>query len=265
MFGKKTKEPISTELLTTYKAWDDYISAIWTSLFIHSRLSRKGTIVEVAPGASPKIAYALQKIDFCGEIYIVEPYQKALERICKQYQTLLPKAKLYPLNCLLIESLVHLPQGLDCCISHHPLDDMIMAMDGGPQIFEQLFSWVNQDKLDIHPNFSAHWQQLHMLPAKISQIEHEIIRQWLLFIEQIQPKLLMMSQYPSLVLETTTMSSLNKKAQQLLQGLKQHCQKQLINDALIQDLLNLNNNYNFDLIGNEVLNARNWLIYKGEK
>jgi hypothetical protein len=263
MFGKKSDEQISTELLTTYQAWDDYVSAIWASLFRHSNLAKNGVIVEVAPGASPKIAYALQKIDFCGEIYIVEPYQEALERITKQYQTILPKAKLHPLNCLLIESLEHLPQDLDCCISHHPLDDMIMAMDGDPHIFEHLFSWVNQDKLEIHPNFSAHWQQLLKQPQKISQIENEITRQWLLFIEQIQPKLLMMSQYPSLVLETTTMNSLNKQAQQLLQSLKQHCHKQLVNDALIQNLLNLNNNYNFDLIGNEVLNAKNWLIYKG--
>ncbi len=261
----KTDEQISTELLTTYKAWDDYVSAIWASLFIHSRLSKNGTIVEVAPGASPKIAYALQKIDFYGEIYIVEPYQEALERITALYQSLLPKAKIHPLNCLLIDSLEHLPHGLDCCISHHPLDDMIMAMDGGPQIFEQLFSWVTQDKLEIHPDFSEHWQQLLRQPEKISQIEVEITRQWLLFIEQIKPKLLMMSQYPSLVLETPATKGLNSQAQELLQILKRHFHKQLIDDVHIQDLLNLNNNYNFDLIGNEVLNARNWLIYKDGK
>jgi hypothetical protein len=72
----------------------------------------------------------------------------------------------------------------------------------------------------------------------------------------------MMSQYPSLVLETTRMSSLNKRAQQLLQQLKMKLQNHLEDEAAIQNRLNLNNNYGFDLIGNEVLNAKNWLIYK---
>lgn len=262
MFGKKTDEQISDTLLTTYAAWDDYVSAIWASFFVDSGLNANGVILEIAPGASPKIAYALQKIAFSGDIYLIEPYQDALEAISKKYQRILPQAKLHPLQCVLIDSLEYLPKGLDCVISHHPLDDMIMAMDDDPQIFEQLFSWVNQDKLEIHPNFAARWQQLYAKPDKIAQIENEITRQWLLLTEQIQPKLLMMSQYPSLVLETETMSSLNKQAQQLLQRLKQHFHRQLIADRHIQDLLNHNKNYNFDLIGNEVLNAKNWLIYQ---
>ncbi|CDZ77623.1 hypothetical protein BN59_01907 [Legionella massiliensis] len=261
MFGKRTDEQISDALLTTYAAWDDYVSAIWASFFVDSGLSQNGVILEIAPGASPKIAYALEKIDFRGDIYLIEPYQDALKAISKKYQTILPQAKLHPLPCVLIDSLNHLPRELDCVISHHPLDDMIMAMDDDPQIFEQLFSWVNQDKLEIHPKFAARWQQLHANPDKISQIENEITRQWVLFVEQIQPKLLMMSQYPSLVLETETMCSLNKQAQLLLQRLKQYFHKQLIADRHVQDLLNHNKNYNFDLIGNEVLNAKNWLIY----
>ena len=262
MFGKSTDEQISKELLTTYKAWDHYVSAIWASILDHSNLPKQGIIAEIAPGSSPKIAYALQKINFSGEIYLIEPYQSALELITRKYSELLPKATLHPLNCLLSESIELLPQNLDCIIAHHCLDDMMMAMDADPQLFEQLFSWVNQDKLEIHPKFAAHWQQLDNNPTRLNHVESEIIKQWIVFVNQMQPKMLMMSQYPSLVLETTTMNSLNRRAQYLLQQLRLHFHSQLVSDLVIQDLLNINNNYNFDLIGNEVLNSQNWLIYK---
>lgn len=262
MFGKSTNEQISEELLTTYKAWDHYVAALWTSLFTHSMLSKKGVIAEVGPGSSPKIAYALQKIDFSGDIYLIEPYPSALELITNKYRELLPHAQIHPLNCLLSESIELLPHNLDCIIAHHCLDDMMMAIDGSPQLFEQLFSWVNQDKLEIHPDFAAHWQQLHNNPVRLNHILNEILNQWILCIKHIQPKILMMSQYPSLVLETKTMSSLNRCAQELLQQIKQNFREQQVSDSAIQALLNQHNNYNFALIGNEVLNASNWLIYK---
>ena len=249
--------------MTSYTAWDQYVAEIWAAFFSKYRFPLDGAIVDVAPGASSKIALALKKINFRGDIYIIEPYQQALELVSYKYRELLPEATIHPLDCLLIDSFKLMPTPIDCVISHHALDDMIMAMDGSPTIFEQLFSWVTQDKLEIHPDFESHWQALSAHPQKHGRIETKVINQWLSLITEIKPSWLMMSQYPSLVLETATMKSLNHCAQHLLQKIKCQIQSQSISDLEIQRVLNHNPNYNFDLIGNEVLHAKNWLIYSG--
>jgi hypothetical protein len=264
MFGISTDEQISEELLTSYQAWDQYIAVIWASLLGHCQLSREAVVVEIAPGSSPKIAYALQKLDFAGEVYLVEPYEKALHLVTEKYRAILPHAVIYPLKHLLIESINKLPQFVDCVIAHHPLDDMIVGLGVAQDVFKQLFSWVCEDKLAVQAIFADSWQQLVQQPTKLCAILQEIIEQWLCIIRQVRPRLLMISQYPSLVLQTPTMESLNRCAQSLLQHLKEHLSLHLLADASLQALLNNNNNYNFALIANEVLNAKNWLIYRKE-
>ncbi|MBN9228586.1 MULTISPECIES: hypothetical protein [Legionella] len=261
MFGITTKEKISELLLTSYAAWDGFISHIWASLLSHCNLPLDGVFVEIAPGTSPKIALALKEINFNGEIYIIEPYEKALDLILSKYQEILPEVIVHPVNHLLKDCFKHLPKSIDCIISHHPLDDMIMAMDGEPEIFEKLFSWVSQDKLEIHQSFALHWQQILAQPEKVRTIENQIINQWFSLIKKVNPRWLMISQYPSLVLEAEYTKELNLCAQKLLLKIKSHLHTYLIEDRIIQSVLNNYPNYNFDLLGNEVLNSKNWLIY----
>lgn len=262
MFGINTEERISKELLTSYAAWDVYVSRIWASLLTKYQVPLSGTLVEIAPGASSKIALALKQINFSGHVYLIEPYKEALELVSKKFHSLLPNASIFPLAMMLNDSHQFLPKQIDCIISHHPLDDMLMATDASTQLCEKLFSWVLQDKLEISEQFSSHWQMIFADPQKINRLETIIINQWLDLIKQVQPHLLMLSQYPSLVLETETMNSLNCCAQNLLAKLKLYLKKQTKNDLEIQNILNNNLNYNFDLIGNEVLHAKNWLVYE---
>ncbi|MFC3909363.1 hypothetical protein ACFORL_09800 [Legionella dresdenensis] len=261
MFGRATKEQIDELLLTSYSAWDEFVSHIWASLLSNCNLPRDGVFVEIAPGTSSKIAQALKKINFKGQIYIIEPYEKALKLILDKYQEILPDAIVHPVNHLLNDCFKQLPKSVDCIISHHPLDDMIMAMDGNPQLFEKLFSWVSQNKLEVHQNFTLHWQQLSEQPERLHAIERKVINQWLNLIKETDPGWLMISQYPSLVLETGCTKALNQCAQNLLQKLKSHLQHSLIEEKIVQNILNEYPNYNFDLLGNEVLNSKNWLIY----
>jgi tyrosine-protein phosphatase YwqE len=116
----------------------------------------------------------------------------------------------------------------------------------------------------VHPNFATRWQELLSQPQILSRFEQQVIKQWLSLIKETKLRWLMMSQYPSLVLETEMMRGLNQCAQHLLQKIKYQLQPQIINHLEIQELLNQNPNYNFDLIANEVLNAKNWLIYSSQ-
>src|SRR5690606_4374843 len=137
---------------------------------------------------------------------------------------IVPKVVIHPVNALLKDSGNVLPKSLDCIMAHHPLDDMIMTMGYGPPIFEQLFSWVSQDKLEIHQNFALHWQKLCAQPKKLRLIETQLIHQWRFLVKELNPRRLMISQYPSLVLEADSTKKLNECAQKLLQKLKSSLQ-----------------------------------------
>lgn len=262
MFGISTNEKMSESFLTSYKAWDRYVSQIWYKLLLFCDVDKKGSVVEIAPGASSKIAHALKELDFRGEIYLVEPHDNARKLITEQYQQLLPKAMIYPINKYLFDCIENLPQSIQCVISHHPLDDMLMSKGNDKLLNEQLFSWVNQDKASIPPLFEAHWQKLVNHPQHLNEFKQHIIEEWWMFIEQLKPKNVLMSQYPSLTLETDTLKSLNQHAEDLLQMLKIRLKNGLTQDGIVQTLLNQNKNYNVHSIGNEVLNAKNWFMYR---
>ena len=220
-------------------------------------------MVEIAPGASLKIAYALKQLEFSGTVYLIEPHEQAIKIITEAYRQILPNAVIHPFQTTLIDSIGELPKKIHAAISHHPLDDMLMSRENDLALNEQLFSWVTQDKVEINALFEAHWQQLLNQPARLNTYKQQILDDWLLFINHVKPKNLLISQYPSLVLETGSLASLNQHAYQILQTIKNQLNNHLVADPIIQTLLNNNKNFNFHSIGHEVLHAKNWLIYNG--
>ena len=263
MFGIETDEKIDESLLTSYRAWDRYVATIWSQILAFCAIDNEGIVVEIAPGASPKLAYALKQLDFSGTVYLIEPHEQAIKIITEHYRQILPNAVIHPIQTTLIDSIGDLPKTIHAAISHHPLDDMLMSLQNDPVLNEQLFSWVTEDKVEINPLFETHWQQIFNHPARLNTYKQQILDDWLFFINHAKPNNLLISQYPSLVLETASLKSLNQHSYQLLQTLKNKLSNHVVSDPIIQTLLNNNKNFNFHSIGHEVLHAKNWLIYNG--
>ena len=261
MYGIKTNETISHEMLTTYHVWDRYVAHLWYTLFNFCEIKSDACIVDVAPGTSPKIAIALQKIDFCGEIYIVEPFEQALLQITKDYQQRLPCAKIYPVAATLYQSIQELPHSPDFLVSHHSLDDMILTAGLTNQDLAALFHWVTTSALTVQASFAQRWQDISKDQSQLDWCVEDAMKQWDTAYQTLKPKISILSQYQSLVLNDHALLELNLCAQNTLYRMKKKYGVQLECDDNIQTILNANKHYNFPLLGNEVLNAKNWMVY----
>lgn len=260
MYGIHSGEEISEELLNSYAAWNRYLAHLWYNFFYYCGLRADATVLEIAPGTSNKIALALKKADFSGKVYLVEPYGKALEKITALYREELPKAEIFPLQLSLKESLKKLPLKPDFLVSHHPLDDMLLAA----YLETELFSWVHEDKLEVRQEFAEAWSKVAGQPKLLKSLVQEVIQDWKEALAWLQPSYALLSQYPSLVLEreSASLKALNLLSQQMLKNIKKAVQDRLEPRRHVQTLLNANKNYNFPLIAGEVLNAHSWLLYR---
>lgn len=265
MYGISTKDKISRELLATYEAWNKYLAHVWYNFIYYAEIKETDTIIEIAPGTAPKIAMALQKMSFKGSVYLVEPYKKALQTITSVYQHCLPHANIIPVEATLLESLNQLPKAPNLLVSHHPIDDMIIATQIAND-WDSYFDWVHDDQLLIKNNFKTIWFELQQNRDKLTRVIHQVSNEWLKAIEVLKPDFTMISQYPSLVFEndSISMKELNLISQMTFKEIKQHFKEHLESEANIQFILNANKNYNFHLIGEEVLNSANWMICQYE-
>ena len=143
-------------------AWNLEISEKWWRKLVSYRLPTGGIVVEVAPGSSPKIGIGLHYLGFEGTIYVIEPDQKAIESIVKQYEILLPKTKIIPIAKLLNDAIPDLPRkGIDALLANHPMDDMVIGKSLSEQDFKELFdsAYINREyNLEIQKNF---WRRLN--------------------------------------------------------------------------------------------------------
>src|ERR1700722_11357387 len=121
LFGTDTGEKLPEVYLYSHKAWDGYMGHLWFTLLQFIGLSPGDTVVEIAPGASTKIAMALSELRFKGKLYIVDPATDVLIKTKKLYAELLPDATVIFIEKKLNDGLCDLPHSPACILSNHCL------------------------------------------------------------------------------------------------------------------------------------------------
>lgn len=250
MFGKTTFISLPDEILNSQ---DDglayYLADIWHKFFQHCGLRCQDTIVEVAPGCSGKIGLALEKSEFSGTLYVIEPLNSAMEVILEKYRRYLPKSIIHPMACTVTEALASLPRGPDFLVANHPLDDMLLS------------AISKQSPSDLyHYASTSHRDCRAALGADPRQYIAEVVHCWQHVVDRLQPKITILSQYPSLTLKQNGLHFLNNCATEVLEELKRHYFTHLDASEGVQRLLNGHENYNDFHLGTEVLNAKNWML-----
>lgn len=266
MFGINTGETISDELLNTYEAWDKYVAHVWYCLLYFMDFSPNANVIEIGPGGSLKMAHALRKLDFSGVLYLIEPSSLG-EKISDQYREMLPKAKVILVSKKISESISHFQNKIDFVIGNHVLDDMIMSHAETHLKKNGLFSWAEKKELSVDSVFKNKWQSIIADEKDLNKMKNKIRQELIFFITKVSPRAAILSQYPSLVLENEGLHLLNENSGDILKKIKKYYVKKLIPSNQIQKILNANKNYNFPLLGQEMLNAKNWMVIKsgGEK
>lgn len=264
MFGIDSNEKLPQEFFWSHKAWDAYMANLWYDLLNSLDFYGLHNVVEIGSGNSVKIGMALAKLDFKGSVFLVDPFQEALEEASKSYLNILPKAEIKAVAKTLADSLNFLPRESVCLVSNHCIDDMIMVAGQSEYSLTQLFEWTAIEHEQTIPLSKKVWADLEADPLKLSIIKNQVYRDCCSVIENLQPRLCIFGQYPSITLKNADMNNLNIHASEILQKLHTKFINKVVPESEIQKILNTNKHFNDLHIGNEVLNAGNWFVLKNK-
>jgi hypothetical protein len=154
------------------KTWDEFVGEKYAKNFRKLQISNQATIVEVGPGSVSKVGLGLKQfglgIDkdkgFEGTIIIIEPESKALEALAKQYQELMPNAKIVKINLTLDKALepggeIEKYDHIDLVVGNHPLDDFISGKSFKSQ--EELINFFTDHYEGAEAKKTAHhWEKI---------------------------------------------------------------------------------------------------------
>lgn len=262
MFGHDSGESLPSTFSQSHKAWDAYMAEVWHSIFLTLQMTKNANVVEVGPGNSIKVALALKKLDFTGNIHLIDPIAEVLAESEVLYKKILPDANIYPIHATLEDVVNSSLQRTDYIVSNHPIDDMIIATTQPKDKLRALFDWTAIEHEQMIPISHENWSKLAVDTTKLQSLQRSICEEWYHAIDVLKPRYCVISQYASSTLKNNGMDGLNAQAKMILGEMRSHYVDSLIADVDIQTALNANTHYNDMHISNEVLNASNWLVIK---
>ena len=266
MFGIDTQEKMPEAFLTDHAAWDEYMGHIWYNILSFANFTKESSVVDIAPGSSIKLGAALAKFGYRGQLYVVDSSPEALEALKKKYSDLLPQAQIHWLCGPLKEQTAHLPRQPDYLLGNHILDDMILA-DAFDTPLEQKksFSWASAYEHAPTIGFQKNWERLLDEPALLARCKEAVETNLAETIRTLAPRYLLLNQYPSSTLYDHGMGVVNDHAFSVLTALKGLLQEEPADQHHLQAILNLNRNFGNTHIGEHILNAKYWMLWRQKK
>ena len=180
-------------------------SYLWRRILIENRLPADGTVVEVAPGYEQKIGAALSLFGFRGTLYVIEPDPNAALHIHAVYRHILPKATIH-IVCKPMEEVVpkdDILSPIEALVASHPFDDMVIA-----SIVKEK-NFFSEEK-DAGTRISSAMRRMYaaIRDEKYATGICATAITWQRFIEEVRPRCVIASQYPS---RTLTLKGLKKR------------------------------------------------------
>jgi hypothetical protein len=172
------------------KTWDEFVGEKYATNFSKLQISNQATIVEVGPGFVSKVGLGLQKYGlamdkdkgFEGTIIIIEPESNALDALTKNYQELMPNAKIVGIN-LTLDRALQPGSGLekfghiDLVVGNHPLDDFISGKSFKSQ--QELISFFTDHYEGAEAKKTAkHWEKIAKDVDRRMKVYSETVGEW---------------------------------------------------------------------------------------
>ena len=240
-----------------YNIWDEYMGNLWAKMIESCKLSPESTIIEVAPGATSKIAHSLQSLNFAGKLYIIEPHNEAAKIILEKTKKLLPKANIIVIKEKFSE--VNINEKIDAILANHPFDDFISAYaTTDSDKLKILFQDISKENAEVLKILKETWTNLSKNKNFLVETKTKIKNDWLDFISYHNPDKVILSQYSSSYFDKHQLSIINIHAKGLFKEIHSNTSN-LKPRELVQNILNKNENYQNKWIGEELLNAENYL------
>lgn len=175
----------------TNHKWECYIGEIYERIIRDYPIDKYNTVVEFAPGYRYKIGYALSKVNFEGDLYVIDSNENVINYIVSKYNELLPKAKVIGICKPLIEALPLLPQNIDLFLSNHSIDDMII----GKYLSNEEAVSVFNDEYGSKEKLLAKWEELSFNHVILNDIKNSVLDEWKKLFKIKNISLVVVSQY----------------------------------------------------------------------
>ncbi len=255
LFGLETERPMPD--FSDYDLWDDYMAQVWASLLQDANFGPTQTVLEMAPGATFKIAKALYLLHFSGKLILVEPNPQLSEKILNKTRQILPEAEIQLLTTPFQR--LSLSEPLSAILSNHPFDDFLSAsLVTNEQDQQTLFQDITHESPAVLQLLKTVWQE-KANPSIAYERCQTLLQEWQAFLNLHPAPLIMLNQYRSSYLDKHQLQIVNDEAHHVFQTFKTKASNQWP-DKNIQALLNQHPHYQNQWIGTELLNAKNWLI-----
>lgn len=178
------------------EAWNCKLSAAWAAHLRQHNLRSTDTVVELGPGFSDKLARGLATLAFCGQIVLVEPNAAAGAAAETNYRRWLPQAEIIRIERPLPECGSLVNHTVDVLAANHILDDLLLHAALLPDARADLFAEMRPGA-DCTPSFLNAWQCLLAHPMRLEQLGEQIAEEFTHYITALQPRLVLLNQYPS--------------------------------------------------------------------
>lgn len=260
MFGIDSQEEMPQSFITDPDAWDQFMGHIWHGVLQAVGPSQDATIIEIAPGSSAKIGYALNFYGFKGKLYIVDCTKEALQTLEPKYRQLLPEAEIHFICATLKTTYLNLPRHPALFMGNHIFDDMLLGEADEEFSRENTFKWSNKYSAHVSNEVFDAWSYISNHPSILERKKNDVVQGINETLAYIQPQSSVFNQYPSSALHAAGITDLNQTALDIQDRLAKTHEAETWPQDKIQTILSSNKHYNNAHIGMNVLNARHWLI-----
>lgn len=160
------------------------------------QLDPKGTVLEIGPGFTDKIAFGLAALDFRGRVILVDPSEPACSWAVARYRRLLPRAEVLSLNDPLPNSTALEGLSIDAVVSNHIFDDLLLNAAVPRTTSLQIFSAMRSD-LPCSSLFLDTWTDLLSKPPRLEMLIIQILDDIVKYLDSVQPNLVVLNHYLS--------------------------------------------------------------------
>jgi hypothetical protein len=255
MFGTADIDRMPEAFLTDPDAWDVFVGRVWHAVLSPCAIPAAGTVIEIGPGSSAKLAHALAAGGFRGAVHVVEANGGALAALREKYGALLPACRVTYHAKSLADALPDLPRQADLVVGSHILDDFLLFAAAG---HTTLFDWASRYSNHVASATRDAWREACARPDGAAPLIGEQADTLAEAFTQLAPAHVVLSQYPSATLADNDLQALNDAAYTVLGRLRE----KLVNDYTFDDcqpaLSRLPHHYNRH-IGEHLLNAQYWM------
>lgn len=255
MYGKNQVKEMP-DFIHDYNLWDEYKGHVWSGILVALNISEKASVIDLAPGASSKIEFALSNIGFKGKLFIIEPQEDVSKILYKKAKKLLPDAKIIVINKGFND--VFIAENIDAIFANHPFDDFISAyLTIEKKERDVIFDDISKEDERVLELLKSSWSASK---ENIEKAKNLVKKDFEDFLKRLNPKAFAFSQYSSSYFEKNNLSIINVNAEDLFRNIICGLPDRY-SDEKIQNILDKNENYGNEQIGKKILNAKNWVVY----